>query len=150
MADKDGEPGLESSEIREQVSKKLEKYKNLNFLEQFAMFMGTAQILEFGLKNVLARKYEYETEQMERWTLGRTVRELKESGLRTDFVCLLESVVEYRNHIAHELLANDVTLRYLLDGDSGRLEARQLEKGIYELEQIVFLYDWCEEHDAWS
>jgi hypothetical protein len=33
---------LEPHEIQEQVLKRLEKYKNLNVLEQFAMFMGMA------------------------------------------------------------------------------------------------------------
>jgi hypothetical protein len=75
--------------------------------------------------------------------------ELSKCGLRQDFILLLESVVTYRNYIAHEFLANDAMLRSILDGDSGRLELRRLEHGIYELEQIVFLYDWCEEHKAW-
>jgi hypothetical protein len=87
---------------------------------------------------------------METWTLGRVTRELKECGLRPDFIALLESVVKYRNHTAHELLVNDAMLKYVLAGDSGRLELRQLEKGVYELEQVVFLHDWCEEHNAWG
>lgn len=132
------------------MSKRLGKYKKLNVLEQYAMFMGMAQILEVGLKNLLVRRYKYDREKMEKWTLGKTTGELKASGVRKDFIALLESVVKYRNHIAHELLANDAILRSLLGGDSGRLELRQLEKGIYELEQILFLHDWCEEHNAWG
>ena len=144
------EPRLEAQEIREQVLKRLAKYKKLNVLEQFAMFMGMAQILEVGLKRLLTRRYKYDYEKMEKWTLGKTTKELKECGLRADFIVLLESVVEYRNHIAHELLANEAMLRSLLGGDGGRLELRHLEKGIYELEQIMFLHDWCEEHNAWG
>ncbi|MCI0628332.1 MAG: hypothetical protein L0387_42890 [Acidobacteria bacterium] len=144
------EPHLDAREIQEQVLKRLEKYKDLNVLEQFAMFMGMAQVLEVGLKNLLGRRYKYDYEKMETWTLGKTTRELKERGLRTDFIVLLESVVEYRNYIAHELLVNDAMLKCLLSGDSGRVELRQLEKGIYELEQVVFLHDWCEEHNAWG
>jgi hypothetical protein len=141
---------LEPHEIQEQVLKRLEKYKNLNVLEQFAMFMGMAQVLEVGLKNLLSRRYKYDLKKMETWTLGRVTRELKECGLRPDFIALLESVVKYRNHTAHELLVNDAMLKYVLAGDSGRLELRQLEKGVYELEQVVFLHDWCEEHNAWG
>ncbi len=144
------EPRLEEHDIQEQVHKRLAKYKKLNILEQFAMFMGMAQILEAGLKNLLVRRYNYAHENMERWTLGKTTSELKRSGLRMDFVDLLESVVTYRNHIAHELLANEAMLKALLGGDAGRLELRQLETGIYELEQILFLHDWCEEHNAWG
>ena len=36
------EPRLEVHEIREQVLKRLAKYKKLNVPEQFAMFMGMA------------------------------------------------------------------------------------------------------------
>lgn len=144
------EPRLEERDIQEQVRKRLEKYKKLNVLEQFAMFMGMAQLLEAGLKNLLVRRYNYAHEKMEKWTLGKTASELKGSGLRKDFVALLESVVTYRNHIAHELLANEAMLKALLGGDAGRLELCQLEKGIYELEQILFLHDWCEEHNAWG
>jgi len=144
------EPRLEEREIQEQVHKRLAKYEKLNLLERFAMFMGMAQILEAGLKNLLVRRYNYAHENMERWTLGKITNELKDSGLRKDFVVLLESVVMYRNHIAHELLANEAMLKTLLGGDAGRLEIRQLEKGIYELEQILFLHDRCEEHNAWG
>jgi hypothetical protein len=144
------EPRLEAYEIQEHVLKRLKKYKNLNVLEQFAMFMGMAQVLEVGLKTLLSRRYKYDLEKMKTWTLGRTTRELKECGLRPDFIALLESVVEYRNHIAHELLVNDAMLKCILGGDSGRLELRQMEKGVYELEQVVFLHDWCEEHNAWG
>lgn len=59
------------------------------------------------------------------------------------------SVVDYRNHIAHELLVNEAMLKCLLNGDSGRLEVRHLDKGIYELEQVLVLFNWCEEHDGW-
>ena len=143
------EPRLDAPEIQRQVFKRLKKYKKLNMLEQFAMFMGLAQVLEVGLKGLLVRLYKYDSDTMEKWTLGKTAKELSKCGLRHDFIMLLESVVSYRNYIAHELLVNDAMLRNILGGNSGRLELRQLEKGIYELEQIVFLYDWCEEHNAW-
>jgi hypothetical protein len=145
------QPRLEANEIRDEVIRRLEKYNNLNVLEQFAMFMGMAQVLEVGLKNLLARRYHYDDlEQIDKWTLGRTTGELKKCGLRPDFISLLESVVGYRNHIAHELLANDAILRSILGGDSGKLELSHLEKGIYELEQVVFFYGWCEKHNAWA
>ncbi len=142
-------PQLDAREIQLQVVKRLEKYSALNVLEQFAMFMGMAQLLEAALKNLLVGRYGHEYRAIEKWALGKTTRALKEHGLRGDFIVLLESLVTYRNHIAHELLANDAMLRSILDGDSGRLELRQLEKGIYELEQLIFLHDWCVKHDAW-
>ena len=112
--------------------------------------MGKAQVLELGLNRLLARLYENGADEMENWTLGRTTNELKKKGLRADLIFLLESVVEYRNYMAHELLANEAMMRSLLDGDGGMFEMRRLQKGIYELEQIVFLHDWCEEHNAWK
>jgi hypothetical protein len=142
-------PCLSPDEILEQVFKRLKKYKRLNLFEQFAMFMGKAQLLELGVKSLLVRRYSYDYEKIKKWTLGKTARELKKCGLRGDFIFLLESVVDYRNYIAHELLANDAMLKSLTGGDSGRLELRTVEKGTIELEQILFLYDWTEEHNAW-
>jgi hypothetical protein len=144
------EPSLNADEIQAAVTQRLAKYEKLNFLEHFAMFMGIAQILEISLKGLLTRKYGIDHESMERWTLGRTSHALRERGLRGDFCALLDSVVGYRNHIAHELMANEIMLRSLLGGDSARFEARQLEKGTYELEQLMFLYEWCDEHAAWD
>lgn len=141
---------LDAKAIQKGVFKRLAKYKNLNFLEQFAMFMGMGQLLEASLKRLLAHRYKYDFDEMEKWTLGRVTHELERCGLRSDFVTLLKSVVKYRNHIAHELLANEIMLRALLGGKAGRLESRNLDKGIYELEQIMFLHDWTEKHNAWD
>jgi hypothetical protein len=54
------------------------------------MFMGKAQLVELGLKNILTSKYGYDDERIERWSLGRVVKELRKSGLRQDFVHLIE------------------------------------------------------------
>ncbi len=145
----ESEPSLSGEEIKKLVSQKLEGFKNLSFLEQFAMFMGIAQILEFGLKGLLARKYSVPLETMERWTLGRIKNELEQKGLRPDFIALLNSVVEYRNYIAHELLANNALINSIVEM-SPRMVAGELWKGIYELEQIIILHDWSKEHNAWD
>jgi hypothetical protein len=144
------EPYLTGEAIQAEVFKRLAKYDSLSFLESYAMFMGKAQILEMGLKNLLVRKYGFESEKLEKLTLGQTARKLEECGLREDYVALLKSLVTYRNYIAHELLANDAMLKSLLGGESGRFELRELEKGLYELERAILLYDWCEEHNAWD
>lgn len=140
---------LTEKDIQRAVFKRLKPYDKLNFLEQFAMFMGKAQLFELALKQLLARRYDYEFDDMERWTLGRTARELKECGVRKDFVTLLDSVVEHRNFIAHELLASKALVT-ALTGTTARFVRRPLEHGIYELEQIMFLHDWCEKHNAWA
>lgn len=140
---------LTPKEIERTLSKRLRPYDKLSFLEQFAMFMGKAQILELGLKGLLARRYECDFDQMERWTLGRTTIELKQRGVRKDFIDLLESLVERRNFVAHELFVGDA-LAKLFTGMSTRRARRPLQHAIYELEQILLLHDWLEEHSAWD
>jgi hypothetical protein len=145
----ESKPSLSEEEIRDMISEKLEGYKKLSFLEQYAMFMGKAQILEFVLKSLLSNKYEIESEIMERWTLGKLKNELAQKGLRSDFIDLLESIVQSRNYIAHELLANNALLNSLVEL-SPKIKGRDLWKATYELEQIIILHDWCVEHNAWD
>ena len=140
---------LTDRDIQKAVIKRLQPYDKLNFLEEFAMFMGKAQLFELALKQLLARRYEYEFDDMERWTLGRTAKELKKCGIREDFTTLLDDLVEHRNFIAHELLASSAFVT-ALTGKTARFVRRPLERGIYGLEQLMFLHDWCEKHDAWS
>ena len=87
--------------------------------------------------------------RVERATLGQVAHQLRDRGLRPDFLALLESVVGYRNRIAHSLLADQIILQSLGAGDA-RFERRELEKGIYELEQLWFLFKWTEAHAAWG
>jgi hypothetical protein len=110
--------------------------------------MGKAQLLEFGLKRVLSRDYEIPIEEMERWTLGRTKNELERVGIRPDFIAFLDGVVKHRNYIAHELLLDNAITRSIANFSPRKLEG-DLFRGTYELEQIIVLYDWCEEHNGW-
>jgi hypothetical protein len=141
---------LTSEQVQEGVRQRLSKYEDKSLLERFALFMGGAQLLELSLKALLHRKYSVPFEDMERWTLGWTARELKERGLRPDFCRFLDSVVECRNYIAHALLADEALRRSILGTQQTAREPRELSKGIYELEQLSLLHDWCEEHDAWT
>ena len=43
---KKDEPHLDGDEIKANVKKKMEKYENRSFLENVAMYLGVAQILE--------------------------------------------------------------------------------------------------------
>lgn len=143
------EPSLTPEEIQSEVLRRLKRYENLSFFEQFAMFMGVVQVVEISLKQLLHRKYGVEFESLERSTLGQVAHSLKDRGLRPDFTKLLDSVVGYRNHVAHSLLVNQIMLQSLGAGDA-RFEQRELQKGIYELEQLWFLYEWTEERNAWG
>lgn len=139
---------LDQDQIRGAVSERLEKYRRLSLLEHFAMFMGGAQLLELHLKSVLARHFGVEHERMERWTLGRVKNELSARGCRADFIQLLDSLVTYRNHIAHDLLAGVILANSLVEG-AGRLEAKSLYPATYELEQLLVLATVTDEHDGW-
>ncbi|MBN2481945.1 MAG: hypothetical protein JXB19_09405 [Bacteroidales bacterium] len=144
---------LSGEDINKGISKGLEKYKDLNFWERFAMFMGIAQIVEFGLKQLLEEKFNYDLKIIEKWTLGKTTQELENNNLRKDFIKLLKSVVDNRNYIAHELLINKALFKGILGSKipTGYYdkESRFLNKAIYELEQLLFIFDWTNSNNAW-
>ncbi|MBN3034804.1 MAG: hypothetical protein JW861_04405 [Bacteroidales bacterium] len=144
------EPSITGKEIQDEVFKRLEKYNSLNFLEQFAMFMGRSQILEIGLKSILISKYRTNPDQIDKWPLGVVKEELKKQGLRSDFISLLESLVDHRNFIAHDLLASQAILHGIVNNYDGRFEVKALQKALFELEQIIFLFYWTQEHNAWD
>lgn len=146
--------GLNREQIQKGIEKGLKKYENLGFLEEYAMFMGVAQLLELGLKNLLIDKFNYKLEDIEKKTLGQTKIELEKVKLRPDFLKLLESIVGYRNYIAHEILVNRglylaIASDMLPEGYYDK-EHRTLHKAIYELEQLILLFDWTSENDAWQ
>ena len=145
---------LTGEEIKKATFERVDRYTDLTFLEQFAMFVGKAQILEFGLKKLLQSKYNVEWEMMEKWTLGKTASELEKQGLRPDFISNLRDVVDHRNYIAHELLVN----QSITQGFFGQFypenhydkESRRLHKAIFILERIMLIFDWLQENDGWD
>lgn len=140
---------MTEAEIRDAVGARLEKYRGRSLLEQFALFMGMAQLMELALKNFYSRRYSVELESLERWTLGQVKGALRDRGFRPDFVAYLENVVGYRNHMAHAFMADAFISRELFRAAT-RFESRELEKGIYELEQIFVLFEWTEVNNAWG
>lgn len=130
------------------------KYKNLSFLERFAVFISVAQLLELSLKNLLVERYNYDLAKIEKWTLGKTCHAFEVRNLRADFILLLKSVVDYRNYIAHELLANKILLQNMQASETVPnhydKETRRLDKAIIELEQLVFLFTWTVSNNAWD
>lgn len=147
---KSKQPILSARQVSDRVFRRLKKYQKLSSLEQYAMFMGMAQVLELGLKSLLIRLFNYDPDRIQKWTLGRTTRELKDCGLRGDFIALLEDFIDYRNYLAHEYLANEALLRSILRRAPGRLARKHLEQGIFKIEEAVVIYGWLEQHDAWS
>lgn len=140
--------GMSGEQIEAEVTARLDQYNDRSVLEQYAIFMGKAQILELGLKGLLARKFNVPPEDMDRWTLGRTKNELKDRGLRPDFIKFLDSVVDHRNNMAHEFLVNTQITRSIANFSDRKLYG-ELFRALYELEQIIILHDWCEENDGW-
>lgn len=154
MSNEEKIPHLNTEQITKGTQKGLKKYESLSFIEQYAMYMGMAQILEFGLKKLYEEKFRGNLDDMERWTLGKTRVELEKKGLRTDFIALLKGVVDSRNHIAHEILANEAIMNGMLNklnvqGGFSK-NKRFLSKAINELEQICFLFDWTNEKNGWD
>ncbi len=143
------EPVLTPEEINDQIYVKLKDYKKLSVLEQYAMFIGKAQILELGLKQLLFRNFDVPINDMEKWTLGQTRKKLEEKGLRSDFIALLEEVVDYRNYMAHEFLVNNAITQSLVNFSDRKLYG-DLFKAIHTLEYLMIVYDWIEEHNCWQ
>ena len=139
---------LSGDQIKKDVFEKLAQYKDRSVLEQYAIFMGKAQILEFGLKGLLARKFNVPLEDMELWTLGRTRTELRQRGLRSDSIRFLDSVVDHRNNMAHEFLVNTEIIRSIANFSERKLYG-DLFRALYEIEQVIILHDWCEENNGW-
>jgi hypothetical protein len=134
---------LTGKQVHSKVVRRLRSSDKLNHLERFAMFMGKTQLIEMALKNLLTTKYDYTEEQIERWTLGRLVKELKTIGLRRDFIALLEELVHYRNHIAHDLLLDYALMQHLGQSKAAhRLSLKPLERGLYMVEQTIVVYDF--------
>lgn len=152
MTDKRQE--LTAEDIQRETAARTEKYKTLNFFENYAMYMGIAQLLEICLKRLLIERHGFTIEETEKWTLGKTCSELKRKEVREDFTSLLDSVVKSRNYIAHELLANEFTIHEILKDnipeDHYSRNFRALHKAIIELEQLNFLFEWTEENNGWN
>lgn len=142
-------PELEPAELQRQIMANLDQYSGRSSFECFALLMGKAQILEFGLKSLLAREFSTSQDEMEKWTLGRVANELEARGIRDDYVAYLKEFVKERNYIAHEMLANNAIYRSMAGNISERFEFRQLQQPSFDLERLLIVHDWLEEHQAW-
>ena len=139
---------MSPEEVQARLDERLEKYEGRSTFEQFAVFMGMAQLLELGLKNLLVQRFGADADDLERTTLGRVRTLLAEKGVRPDLIQGLSSVVGYRNHMAHSFMADMVVMREAY-GRETRLETRELDKGIYALEHLMLFVEAVAEHDGW-
>jgi hypothetical protein len=54
----------------------------------------------------------------------------------------MEELKDHRNHIAHEMLANDVLLRRLAGVGARRIAWKSLSRGLYLVEQAIVVHDF--------
>ncbi|WP_370425506.1 hypothetical protein AB9Q52_000785 (plasmid) [Pantoea vagans] len=136
---------LGGHELQDKIFAGLKIYEGKPLIEQFGLFMGKAQLLEFGLKKILVSLpgYNLGEEELERLTLGMTRVQLEKLGLRTDYNACLKSFTKQRNSMAHEFLANFAITQQLLDGAALiRPFERELNHACYAVEQLILLFDF--------
>lgn len=136
---------LGGQELQDKIFAGLEIYKGKPFIERFGLFMGKAQLLEFGLKKILVSLpgYNLPEKKLEKLSLGQTRVELEKLGLRTDYDADLKSFTDQRNTMAHEFLANYAITQQLLDGAALiHPFERELAHACSALEQLIILFDF--------
>ncbi|EOC1319557.1 hypothetical protein ACI09J_004257 [Cronobacter turicensis] len=146
---------LGGKELQDQIFENLKIYEGKPFIERFGLFMGKAQLLEFGLKKVLVSLpgYNLPEKELERLSLGQTRVELEKLGLRTDYNAFLKSFTRQRNKMAHEFLANFAITQQLMDGAALiHPFERELTHACFAVEQLIILFDFINGTDdikAW-
>ena len=134
--------------IKAEVLAKLDHYKGRSVLEQCAIFLRKAQVLELGHNRLLAGKFNVSHEEMESRTLGKTKNERRDRGLLPGFIGILESVVAHGNNMAHGFVVSTKITRSIANFSDRRLYGG-LFRALYKMEQIIILHDWCAENDGW-
>jgi len=140
MARKKRDRTLTPDMIWKKIIKSEKRYKKFNFLERYTVFMGKAQLVEFGLKKILIRRYRYGKRRLERMTLGRAIGELERLGMRKDFVALLRELNDHRVEMAHEFLADHFHM-VSLDRRFARLSWRPLRDALFMVEESIHVFD---------
>lgn len=146
---------LGGQELQNKIFEGLKIYDGKPFIERFGLFMGKAQLLEFGLKKILVSLpgYLLPEKELERLSLGQTRIELEKLGLRTDYNDFLKSFTRQRNKMAHEFLANFAVTQQLLDGAALiHPFERQLTHACFAVEQLIIIFDFINGADditAW-
>lgn len=142
---------VHSDEILQLCTQRLKKYEGKSFIEKYALYMGMVQILELQMKQIIYHQFGYTTEEklqdLERKTFGQAVWILKENNIRPDLIALLEKNRDNRNNMAHSFLV-DTIISTSLGFSMESIEVRQLDKSIYELENLILFWEWCVKHEA--
>lgn len=135
--------------MRDMLWKKNEKsqkrYSKFSILERYAVFMGKAQLVEFGLKRILRRRYRFGERRLGRMTLGQAIFELERLGMRPDFVWQMRQLNQHRVRMAHEFLADHFNF-VSLDRSFARLSWRPLRDALYRVEESIHVFDHLNEN----
>lgn len=147
--DKFNTPLMQKTEAEQEqlFLRNLKKYNNLDTLEQYALYMGMAQILEAKIKVILASQFNQSAKTIEQLPLGKTIPLLKKQGVRDDLIILLDEIRSDRNTMAHEFLAN-LLISTDLGFDPESKIVRELSKYICNLEKVILFWDWCIKNNA--
>jgi hypothetical protein len=137
---------LTPKKLQNKIVKNLIPIEKMSFLEQYAIFMGKAQIIELALSGLLIHKYKYTENKVEKFTLGTIINELEKSGLRPDLIVLLKELLKYRNSLAHEFLGITAMGNKLAGNGFERLQYKELHRGLYQAEQVIHVYDFLTEN----
>ena len=96
--------------LLKKMTKSMAYMSKLNFLENYAMFMGKVQMIEFTLKKILSVRCRYGETKLEKMTLGGAIAELERSGISSESLLYLRQLNEFRIDMAHDFLASDLAL----------------------------------------
>ena len=138
---------LTPKRLQSKIIKKLTPIEKMSFLEQYAIFMGKAQIVELSLVGLLIHKYKYNESKVEKFTLGTIIKELEKCGLRPDLSALLRELLKYRNSLAHEFLGVTAMGNKLAGINFERLQYKELSRALYQVEQVIQVYDFLIENN---
>ena len=138
---------LTQEELMKKITKNLSLVEKMSFLEQHAVFMGKAQLVELELGGLLIRKYNYDEEEIGKYTLGKIIRELQKHKLRPDFVELLKELLKYRNSLAHEFLGVTAMGNKLAGSDFEKLQYKELRYALFKVEEVTHVYDFLSENE---
>ena len=139
---------INSKQLARRIWIQINKYKNLDDSNKYALYMGKTQFLEIKLKIILNKRFGLDFDKMERYTLGQIKNAFKDNRVSSDFIALLERVVDHRNYMAHEYFVNLEMQKKI--GFSGIKIVGDLFRGIYELEQLLMVIDFCGKFNTWS
>jgi hypothetical protein len=141
---KTGNKTLTPKMLMKKMSRSMAYLDKLSFLENYAMFMGKAQLIEFKLKKILSVKRRYSESKLDRMPLGVVISELERLGIRKDFISLLRDLKKFRNDMAHEFLVSHLS-RIRLDHRFGRLSWKPLRNAIFRL-GTVHVFDFLNQN----